>query len=86
MLENKEFKSAEDDNDKIELVLSSEFSSLPRIGQDLFNVFVPYLSIVHVSFVEKKLRILITKKKEWLDVFYEILGIIHNLYETKTKQ
>ena len=62
-----EFKSIDETTDLIDILLSDAFSQVNGIGADLFNALLPYLSIVKVSFLEKRLRLRITKSEKWLD-------------------
>ena len=83
MLENKEFFSIDDDPNTVDLLMAPVFSNIGGIGQELFNALTPYLSIIRVSFLDKRLRIMITKKENWIDQLEEILNAIHLLFEKK---
>jgi hypothetical protein len=60
--------------------MSDTFSRVNGIGVDLFNVVVPFLSIITVNFLEKKLHIRMTKGEDWLKNLDKILRTIHSLY------
>jgi transcription-repair coupling factor (superfamily II helicase) len=81
-----EFKSIDETTDLIDILLSDAFSQVNGIGADLFNALLPYLSIVKVSFLEKRLRLRITKSEKWLDDLEAIMTLIHKLYVTRSSQ
>lgn len=84
--ENPEFSSLEEGNSYIDILLSDAFSRISGIGQDLFNSLLGYLSIINVSFIEKRLRIRLQKEESWIKDLTDIMEIIHRLFKNKTSQ
>jgi len=80
LLENEEIANISDDDIRVDILMSPSFSSLPAIGQDLFNGLLEYLNKIQLSFLDKKLRMIIRKEKDWLDDLENILSSIHTIY------
>ena len=72
----------EEAKDRVDITLSDKFSTLSGIGNELFSAIVPYIRIVKVTFLEKKLKIKVTKRDKWVDDIEAILRIIHKVYST----
>lgn len=85
-LEQEEFSSAAEYPNYIDVLLSQSFTSLPGIGLDLFNALTPYLSFVHVSFVNREVHVKVQKEGDWMTSLKEILQIVHELYKKRTAQ
>jgi transcription-repair coupling factor (superfamily II helicase) len=77
---NEEFASISEGETHIDILMSDSFSRVNGIGVDLFNVVVPFLSIITVNFLEKKLHIRMTKGNGWLANLDQLLRTIHSLY------
>jgi transcription-repair coupling factor (superfamily II helicase) len=77
---SEEFSSIDEGEGYIDILLSEKFTSVSGIGTELFNLIVPYISILKVSFLEKKLRLRMTKRDKWLDDLEGILSLVHTLY------
>jgi transcription-repair coupling factor (superfamily II helicase) len=78
--ESPEFASVDEADTYVDILLSDSFSRINGLGVDLFNAIVPYLSIIHMNFLEKKIRLRMSKGEHWLDDLEHILKIIHVLY------
>lgn len=78
--ESEEFSSVEEGEGYLDVLMSDSFSVINGIGTELFNAMVPYLKIIKVNFLERKLRLRITKGEKWLDDLEGILKAIHVLY------
>ncbi|MCQ2798450.1 MAG: transcription-repair coupling factor [Bacilli bacterium] len=70
----------EEAKDRVDITLSDKFSTLSGIGNELFSAIVPYIRIVKVTFLDKKLKIKVTKRDKWVDDIESILRIIHKVY------
>jgi transcription-repair coupling factor (superfamily II helicase) len=81
-----EFQSVDEAPDHVDLLLSDDFSRINGIGNDLFNALLAYLSMVKVSFLEKRLRLRISKSDTWLDDLLAIMTLIHKLYLNRSSQ
>jgi len=75
-----EFTSVEEYDTYVDILMSDTFSRINGIGTELFNLMVPYLSVLKVTFLEKQLRLRITKTKDWLNDLEKIVKSIHVLY------
>ena len=80
-----EFSAVEETKDYIDLLLTDSFSKIDGVGNDLFNDLLDYLSVIRVSYLEKKLKVRVTKEENWMDDLEYIMEAIHKLY-TKRAQ
>lgn len=78
-----EFSSVEEVQGRIEVTLSSAFTSVDGIGTDLFNELVPFLGTMRVMYVDKRLKFLISKTDNWLGRLEKIMRITHQTYLKK---
>ena len=83
--ESIEFESVKEDHDLIFVTLSNEFAAISGIGNDLFNLLVPYLSSLSVSYSNKKLVIRLKKGKgdDWLKTLEKVLRVCIKAYESR---
>lgn len=79
-----EFESIEEVEGRIEVLLSSAFTRINGIGTELFTALVPYLGYLRVIYVEKRLKFLLMKKDDWIDVLEKVLRITHQTYQKFT--
>ncbi len=79
---SEEFLSIDDFPTCVDLLLSDSFTAINGIGTELFNDLVPYLSKLKVSFLEKRLRIRLTKGERWLDDLEAVVNLVHTRYLT----
>lgn len=79
---SEEFLSIDDFPTYVDLLLSDSFTAINGIGTELFNDLVPYLSKLKVSFLEKRLRIRLTKGERWLDDLEAVVNLVHTRYLT----
>ena len=63
--------------------MSDSFSRINGIGNELFNAMVPFLNILKVTFLEKQLRLRISKGKDWLNDLEKIVRNIDALYSKR---
>ncbi|MCQ2771852.1 MAG: transcription-repair coupling factor [Bacilli bacterium] len=75
-----EISLLEETSDRIDITVSDKFSSISGIGNELFSAIVPYIRIVKVTFLDKKLKIKMTKRDKWVDDLEGILRTIHKVY------
>ncbi|MCQ2741922.1 MAG: transcription-repair coupling factor [Bacilli bacterium] len=85
LAEGEEFSGIEEIPGGVDIRLSDNFSKINGIGAALFSSLIPYLKIVKVTFIQKKLDIRVTKRDFWLKDLEEILIIIHKLYLRATQ-
>jgi transcription-repair coupling factor (superfamily II helicase) len=76
-----EFQSVEEADSYVDILLSDAFLRINGIGTELFNALMPFLAIVKVNFLDRKLRLRITKNDSWLSDIEKIVKTIHTLYE-----
>lgn len=76
-----EFKTIDENEKTIDITMSDSFSRKDGVGNELFEALLKYLSIIRVSFVERHLRISVTKKGKWMDDLENILICIHKVAE-----
>jgi transcription-repair coupling factor (superfamily II helicase) len=75
-----EFLSVDEAQDYVDIQMSDSFTRINGIGTDLFNETVPYLDILKVTYLEKKLRLRMTKRDGWLNDLENIVNLIHKLF------
>lgn len=80
IVNGEEFQNVDDAEGYVDMLLSDTFSRINGIGTEMFNVLVPYLAFVKVNFLEKKLRLRMSKREKWLDDLEKIVKAIHVLY------
>ena len=79
--DNDEFEYVQEEEKNIDILLNEKCSRVDGIGLELFNALTPYLSIVSVSFLNKKVRIQMQKSDaEWLDTLEKLLKLIHAVF------
>ena len=79
MLNSPEFESFDENEKTVDLFLSDLFSSKDGMGYELFNALSGYLEIFRMSYLQKRLRLILTKREHWLDDLEHIMAIIHQL-------
>lgn len=80
LMEKEEFEGIEELNNRVDITLSQNFSRINGIGNSLFESLSDYLTDLRVSFVERKLKVMLTKKEEWVADLLTILRIIDRVY------
>lgn len=66
----------------LEINLGDNFINIRGIGNILFEALIPYLSIIKISYVNHKFKIVMSKKDNWLNDFENILKSLVNVIET----
>jgi transcription-repair coupling factor (superfamily II helicase) len=64
------------------LILGKEFLKIKGVGNILFEVMIPFLQIIKISVVDGTLKIVVTKRKDWLADLENILKNILNVLQT----
>ena len=82
--EKEEFESFEETETDIIVTLSSLVSKLNGIGNYLFEALVPYLNVLKVSFINKRVTYKMKKKDDWVKTLYQILKKTHEVYARVT--
>ena len=83
LLENEEFDGVEENGNRVDIALTNKFSKINGIGNDLFEALQDYMGYIRVSFVERQLKIMFTKRDGWLKDVLTILKIVHKVYEKR---
>lgn len=78
-LDESEFESVEEKENSVDVQMTKEFSRLDGIGNELFAELSPYLTLLRVTFYERKLRFILKKRKQWLKDLETILQKIHKV-------
>ena len=79
--EQEEFDSFEETETDIIITLAASVSRINGIGNELFEVLVPYLNVLKVSFMNKRVVYKVKKKDDWIQSLYQILKKTHEVYE-----
>ncbi|MBQ4255312.1 MAG: transcription-repair coupling factor, partial [Bacilli bacterium] len=84
--EKEEFESLEEYDDRVVISLSDHFSRIDGIGNDLFNLVVPYLSFIRAGFSGKKLSITVKKvNDDWINDLEKVMKAVDKAYLNRTK-
>lgn len=75
-----EFAAVEEVQGRVEITLSSAFTSIDGIGTDLFNALVPYLGVLRVTHVDKRLKFLLSTQGDWVGTLEKIMRTTHQTY------
>ena len=62
----------------IDIQLGDRFINIKGIGNMLFEAMIPYLSIIKISYLNHKFKIVVMKRNNWI---YDIEGILKALRE-----
>ena len=65
----------------IEISLGDNFTNIKGIGNLLFEAMIPYLSLIKISYLNHKFKILMNKKNNWLSDLENILKSLNNILE-----
>ena len=84
--ENEEFTSIDEKPQRVDITLSSMFTRVDGIGTALFDSLVPYLSSLRVSYADKRLQIMVSKKEGWINLLEKVLRLIHKTYLKYTEK
>ena len=64
---------------KVEIMLGDNFIKIRGIGNILFEALIPYLNFIKVSYANNKFKILMTKRKTWVEDLESILKCLVNI-------
>ena len=79
LLSYPEFASITENQNQVSVFLSNSFSSKDGMGYELFNTLNGYLEIFRMSFLNRQLRLILTKRDCWIDDLEKILRLVHQL-------
>ena len=66
----------------VELYLGDNFINIKGIGNILFEALIPYLSIIKISYLNHRFKIVMNKKGNWLIDLENILKSLVNIIST----
>ena len=66
-------------NQKVEILLGEDFIKIKGIGNILFEALIPYLNFIKVSYANNKFKILMNKRKIWIEDLESILKCLVNI-------
>ena len=76
-----EIKDIKDNKNNVELILGDNFINIKGIGNILFEALIPYLSLIKISYINHKFKIIMTKRGNWLIDLENILKSLVNIIE-----
>lgn len=85
LADSEEFDTLEEVQGRVELTLSSAFTKIDGIGTDLFEALTPYLGVLRVMFVDRKLKFILVERENWLNVLEKVLRTTHEIYMSRRK-
>lgn len=75
-----------DRGDKVEMTLSEDYLSIKGVGNLLFEIVIPFLRFMKISYVGKKFTIVMTKHDNWIEdlkKLFNSLIILINTHRTE---
>lgn len=82
MVKQCEIKDIKENKMNVELYLGDNFINIKGIGNILFEALIPYLSIIKISYLNHRFKIVINKKGNWLIDLENILKSLTNIIST----
>lgn len=82
MVKQCEINDIKEYKNTVELYLGDNFINIKGIGNILFEALIPYLSIIKISYVNHKFKIVFTKRGNWLIDLENILKSLVNIIAT----
>ena len=86
LLSEEQFKDVMEYGDTIEIILSKKFSELNGIGNYLFEALSPLLNKIQVTYLQKVLKIRLTRQNNWLKDLETIVDVVTDLYNKFSKR
>ncbi|MCR5348803.1 MAG: transcription-repair coupling factor [Bacilli bacterium] len=80
LAELEEFSSVNEAQGRIEVTLSPLLSGIDGIGMDLFGALTPFLGVLRVTYIEKRLTFLLAKQGDWVSNLEKIMRLTHQTY------
>ena len=77
-----EIKDIKDNKNNVELILGDNFINIKGIGNILFEALIPYLSMIKISYINHKFKIIMSKRGNWLIDLENILKSLVNIINT----
>ena len=71
-------------NNKIEILLGDSYIKIKGIGNILFESLIPFLNFIKVSYTNNKFRILMNKRKVWIEDLEDLLRTLANIAKANT--
>lgn len=68
--------SLKENQKTIDILLGDRFINIKGVGNMLFEAMIPYLSIIKISYLNHKFKVVVTKRLNWI---YDIEGILKAL-------
>ena len=63
----------------IEIILGNDFINIKGIGNILFETLIPYLNFIKVNYSQNKFKIIMKKRKFWIEDLQDILRSLVNI-------
>ena len=82
MVKECDIREVKESKYNIEINLGDNFIRIKGIGNILFEALIPYLQIIKISYVNRKFKIVMTKKQNWLNDFENILKALVGVIRT----
>lgn len=79
-LNMEEFEDLKYFDNQVTLILSEEFSLIEGIGTSLFTSLLPYIKNIKMSFIDKKIHIVLFKNDDYVYTLLKIFEIIIKLF------
>lgn len=66
----------------VEIYLGENFINIKGIGNILFEAMIPYLSLIKISYVNHKFKIVVTKSQDWINDLLNILKALKSILDS----
>lgn len=74
------FVSCKDENEKVTLIMSNQFTLIDGVGNKLFQSLARYMNQMRVDYRNKVLSIILNKNDNWLNLLIKVMEIIIKLF------
>ena len=82
MIKECDIREVKETKYNLEINLGDNFINIKGIGNILFEALIPFLTIIKISYVNHKFKIVMQKKQNWLNDFENILKSLVNVIRT----
>lgn len=87
LIRDSQLEKFSESSNKVDLILGKNYINIKGIGNILFEALIPYLNIIKVSYSNNVFKIVMNKRKIWIDDLENILRVLANIIKVnKSKE
>ena len=79
LMRDADIKELKEISQNVEIILGDKFIKIKGIGNILFEALIPYLNYIKVSYMNNQFKIMMKKRKTWIDDLENILRCLANI-------